>query len=42
MWSLGQYRNIPAQSCVIMFLKNATYEFKPNTELLKTCVNAMK
>ena len=25
-----------------MFLKNAIYEFKLNTELLKTCVNAMK
>ena len=68
MWSLGLCRNIPAQSCVIMWshwsqqneaqkqTRNSTlnslltvqinvpqkcYEFKPNPELLKTCVNAM-
>ena len=68
MWSLGLCRNIPAQSCVIMWshwsqqneaqkqtrnfnikftftvqfnVSQKCYEFKLNTELLKTCVNAM-
>ena len=66
MWSLGLCRNVPAQSCVIMWshwpqqneaqkpttnfyikftfktvqLAQKCYEFKPNPELLKTCVNA--
>ena len=67
VWSLGLCRNIPAQSCVIMWshwsqqneaqkqtrnfynllltvqfnVPQKCYEFKPNTELLKTSVNAM-
>ena len=65
MWSLGVFRNTPAQSCVIcghnktkhrnrlgistlnslltvqFNVPQKCYEFKPNTELLKTCVNAM-
>ena len=67
MWSLGLCRNIPAQSCVIMwshwsqqneaqkqtrnfYIKftfnsaiqcSSCYEFIADTELLKTCVNAM-
>ena len=66
MWSLGPCRNIPAQSCVIMwphwsqqneaqkqtrnfyikFTFNSAIQYSsrilcPNSELLKTCVNAM-
>ena len=69
MWSLDLCRNVPAQSCVIMWshwsqqneaqkqtrnfyikftlltvqfnVPQKCYEFKPNPELLKTCVNAM-
>ena len=69
MWLLGLCRNIPTQSCVIMWshwsqqneaqkqtrnfyikftfnsaiqYSSKSYEFKQNTDLLKTCVNAMK
>ena len=59
---IGLCRNIPAQSCVVMWshwsqqsrnrlgistlnslltVPKKCYEFKPNPELLKTCVNAM-